>query len=168
MVGIRAKLQHLAAGPTSMGAGDGPKFGSTSTSGIKERVSDWDSARLQRRLISMRAACQGKHTFNGPNKMALERLLERAGHQGEVMMVVMPVSPIYHKEFLTPRVMEDFEEELADLQLRVPQTKLVRLDHLPALEDNSMFYDFVHLNMYGQQIATAAFLNQLKKPSNLQ
>jgi hypothetical protein len=82
-------------------------------------------------------------------------------------MIVMPVSPIYQKEFLTPQVMQDFEDALADLQHRSPKTKLVRLDHLPDLDDDATFSDLVHLNMYGQRIATAAFLSRLKKPMSL-
>jgi hypothetical protein len=40
---------------------------------------------------------------------------------------------------------------------------LVRLDQLSALNDNNRFYEFMHLNIYGQQIATATFLKHLKE-----
>jgi hypothetical protein len=162
MVGIRAKFHQLISGVASMEVIDAPKLVATRTSEVVERVSDWSPARLQRRLVLMRTCFQGKHWFNGPKKVALARLLEEAGHQGQVVMVVMPVSPIYQKEFLVPSVMLGFEEALADLQHRNPQTRLVRLDQLPALNNNGMFYDLVHLNRYGQQIATAAFLEQLR------
>jgi hypothetical protein len=162
MVGIRAKLHQLVSGVASMEVIDAPKLGSTRTSEIVERVSDWSPARLQRRLVLMRTGFQGKHWFNGPKKMAIARLLKESGLQGQVVMVVMPLSPIYQKKFLDSSVMQRFEEALEDLQHRSPQTRLVCLDQLPALNNNSMFYDLVHLNRYGQQIATAKFLEQLR------
>jgi hypothetical protein len=61
-------------------------------------------------------------------KLALERLLQQGGRQGEVTLVVMPVSPIYRKEFLSPRVLREFEGELDEMQQRCPQTRLIRLD----------------------------------------
>lgn len=166
MVGIRAKLHELASG-ASMEVIDAPKLSSTRASDVVVKLSDWSPARLQRRLVLMRTGFQGKHRFHGPKKVALERLLERAGQQGHVVMVVMPVSPIYQKEFLPPRVMQEFEDALTDLQHSSPQTRLVRLDHLPDLDDDATFSDLVHLNIYGQRIATAAFLTQLKNPLSL-
>jgi hypothetical protein len=161
MVGIRVKLQNLM-GRSVAGAGEATKFGGPGKSENKERVSDWSEARLQRRLVLMRSACQGKHAFEGPKKLALLRLLRRAETQGQAVLVVMPVSPIYHREFLTPVVMQEFEAALIDVQGVCPQVKVVRLDQLPGLNQNDLFSDTVHLNMYGQQIATEALLGQVK------
>jgi len=111
----------------------------------------------------MPSACQGKHAFSGPKRLALLRLTQRAEAQGQVVLVVMPVSPIYQKEFLQPRVLREFEAALADLQWRRPQVQIVRLDQLPKLNESQLFSDLVHINMYGQEIATKAFLNELKK-----
>ena len=165
MTGVRDWLQKLVQGQSSVDSGDVRKFGSTGASEVKERLSDWPPSRLQRRLVLMRSACQGRHTFNGPKKLALTRLLQQARHHGAVTCVVMPVSPIYQKEFLTPKVRQDFEAVLAELQQQSPRAMLIRLDQLPEFQDNALFSDFVHLNSYGQQIATAAFLSQLKKPA---
>ena len=167
MVGIRAKLSMLANDVASMDVDAAPKFGSTRTSEIVERVSDWPPARLQRRLVLMRRDFQGKQWFNGLKRMALVRLLDEAQKQGQVVMVVMPVSGIYQKEFLSLRAKQDFEDALTDIQHRSPPTRLIRLDHLAALDNDDMFYDLVHLNMYGQRIATIALLNQLRSPSSL-
>ncbi|HEY8037327.1 MAG TPA: hypothetical protein VIF37_17235 [Methylobacter sp.] len=164
MVGIRAKFNELASGVAGMKEIDAPKLGTTKASEVVEKVSDWSPARMQRRLVLMRTGFQGKHWFNGTKKAALGRLLVQSEHQGPVIMVVMPVSPIYQKEFLAPQVRQEFEETLAELQHLSPQTKLIRLDRLPALEDDRLFSDLVHLNMYGQRIATAAFLTQLNNP----
>lgn len=161
MVGVRAKLQKLTGSSSGMDAGEAPKFGGTGKSEVKERITDWSEARLQRRLVLMRGTCQGKHSFNGPKKLALVRLLRQAAAQGQVVLVVMPVSPIYHHEFLTSAVMREFEEALTDIQRQCPAAKLVRLDQVAALDDNGLFSDTVHLNMYGQQIATESFVSQL-------
>jgi hypothetical protein len=162
MTGIRDELQKLA-GRGSSDSSESTKFANSDTSESKERVSEWPAAKLQRRMSLMRTRCQGKHAFNGPKNMALQRLLQQAGRHGEIMLIVMPVSPLYHKEFLEPKVLRGFEEKVAELQHCCPQVTLVRVDKLPALEDNDMFKDSVHLNMYGQQIATSALLSRLQK-----
>ncbi len=167
MVGIRAKLLELKNGVSSLDVDAGPKFGSTKTSEVVERLSDWPPDRLQRRLVLMRRGFQGKHWFNGLKKMALLRLLDEALKNGRVVMVVMPVSQIYENEFLSPQTKHEFEDALLDVQHRSPHASLIRLDDLVALENDDMFYDLVHLNMYGQRIATAAFLDQLRSPSKL-
>jgi hypothetical protein len=161
MVGIRAKLGALTAGSTSASVEDAPKFGSTGASEVMLKVTDWSPGQLQRRMVLMRDACQGRHSFNGPKTLALRRLLQRAICHGQVTMVVMPVSPFYRKEFLTLQVTEKFEEALVKLQQEYLQIKLIRLDHIPALDDNNMYSDLVHLNMYGQKIATAGFLDRM-------
>lgn len=166
MVGVRAKLYELVSGAANEEI-DAPKLSSAKTSEVAVKLSDWSASRLQRRLVLMRTGFQGKHAFNGPKKLALERLLQRAGQQGRVVLVVMPVSPIYRKEFLGPQVMQEFEQALAEMQQRNPQTSLIRLDRLPDLDNDATFSDLVHLNMYGQQIATAALLPQLKTSLSL-
>jgi hypothetical protein len=162
LVGFRAKLQKLMGRSADRDAGEAPKLVDTGKSEIKERISDWSEARLQRRLVLLRGTCQGKQSFDGPKKAALVRLLQQAEKQGPAMLVVMPVPPIYHREFLGPAVIREFEDTLADVQRLCPAAKLVRLDRVAALDNNELFYDPVHLNMYGQQIATESFMGQLK------
>lgn len=162
MVGIRAKLRALAGGSASADEGDAPKFGSAGASEVTLKVTDWSPGQLQRRMLLMREACQGKHSFHGPKALALRRLLQRATSRGQVIVLAMPVSPFYRKEFLTSHVAEEFEEALVKLQQEYPQIKLIRLDRIPALDDNNMYADFVHLNMYGEKIATVAFLGRLR------
>jgi len=161
MTGIRDELGRIMRRSS---AGDGPEavgFGPEGDLALPERVTDWSPGRFQRRMVVERAACQGKHPFGGIKKAALVRLLQRAHRQGTVIGIVVPLSPFYQKEFLTPEVRRDFEMELASLQTAFPQTKWIRLDQLPALQDNTLFADFVHLNRDGQRIATRAFLNEL-------
>ena len=162
MVGIRAKLQQITSGSKNPYVDDTPKLGAAGESKVTLKVTDWSPGQLQRRMLLMRESCEGKHSFNGPKAFALRRLLQRATRRGEVTMVVMPVSPFYRKEFLSPSVREEFEEALVKLQTEYPQIRLVRLDRISALDDNNMYGDLVHLNMYGEKIATAAFLDGIK------
>ena len=111
----------------------------------------------------MRTKCQGMHSYDGLKKIALIRLLQRVSHQGEVLLLVVPVSPTYQREFLTPNVIQQFEQTISEIQQLYPETRLIRLDQLATLEDDDVFQDLVHLNTSGQRIATAALLEQLAK-----
>jgi len=163
MVGIRAKLGSLVGGSSGVDAGDAPRLGSIGSPEVTEKVSDWSAGRLERRMVSMRNACLGKHSFKGPKALALNRLVKWTMGQGQITMLVMPVSPIYHKEFLSSRVTRDFEQAIVELGNHYPRMEIVRLDQISSLDDNNMFSDFVHLNTYGRQISTVTFLNQLKE-----
>jgi hypothetical protein len=169
MVGLREKLGELLqpwikidyeAGPT---VGSGPD--ATNEEVKTGKITEWSKARMLRRLTLMRSACQGKHTFDGPKKLALLRMLQRAHQQGRVVVAVLPVSPIYSGEFLTPEVSRQFEESLAELQRRVPEANWVHLEQLPALNSNQYFWDLVHMNADGQRIATEAFLSKIRAES---
>lgn len=164
MVGIRSWLRRLARRPSSPEAGAAPRFGSAGPSVVEEKVSDWPIDRIQRRMALMRASCLGQHAYAGLKNRALLRLLEEAQEQSQVILVVLPVSPFYHQEFLSSDVMRRFEKALDDIHQQRPGTRLIRLDHLPVLKDNAYFYDFVHLNKFGQAIATRAFFEELKHP----
>lgn len=161
MTGIRDELKRLVALGKQSEPDEALRFKMEGDSGLEERVSDWSPGRIQRRLALTHAACQGKHSFNGLKKIAINRLIQKFNQKGEVTLIVLPVSPVYQKEFLTAKVIQEFETELTDLQRSWPQAKLIRLDKLPSLQDNAMYWDFVHANRYGQQIVTAAFLSQL-------
>lgn len=163
MAGIRDAAQEAIYGRSKMESTDDPKFGPANMSEVNDRLTDWSPARLQRRLVLMRMKCQGKHAFNGLKKMALIRLLQRASQNGQVVVLVVPVSPIYQKEFLTPTIAREFEETVAEIQSCCAQTRLIRLDHVTALDDNNLFGDLVHLNTNGQRIATAALVDQMQK-----
>lgn len=160
LVGLRAQLARLAGRKAE--AGEAPKFGGTGPSEVEEKVSDWSEARLQRRLVLMRAGCQGKHSYAGPKKLALVRLLQQAQKQGTVKVLVVPLPPLYRQALLNTEVMQQFEAELADLQRLCPGVQMVRVDRLPVLDSNDYFYDYVHLNRFGQRLATDEALRQLQ------
>jgi len=128
----------------------------------KEKISAWQQGRLLQRLAKMKTACFGRHSFEGPKKLALFRILDQAHRQGRAFVVVLPVSPAYQKEFLTPETVRAFETSLASLQKAVPQVTWVRLDQVPELNSDDNFWDVVHMNVFGQQIATDAFLQSIR------
>jgi hypothetical protein len=162
MVGIRTKLQKLISRSAGSDEGDAVKFGGTGASEINEKVSDWSKARLQRRVVLLRNACLGKYTFGGPKQLALMRLLRQAGTEGDAVLIVVPVPPVYQKEFLTRDVMREFENTLAAVQKGCPKVKVLRLDQVPALDDDEKYFDLVHMNASGQTIATQELLSRLK------
>ena len=158
MVGIRDWLNRLVKRRKKFS--DQSKLVSEAGLVLDERISDWPSGRLLRRLAYIRAGCQGKHTFGGPKRLAMDRLFRMALQVGELTWVVLPISPSYQKEFVTTAVRKRFEMELEYFQKTWPQAQLIRLDQLPTLQDDSLFEDLVHMNRQGQQIATIAFLDQ--------
>ena len=158
LTGLRSKLQRYLGTADVEG---GPVLRLARERGANLKISDWSADRALRRLASMRSACQGSHSFNGPKRLALLRMLRTAGQQGEVVVIVLPVSPLYGGEFLTPEVCAEFEKMVADSKQCNPQARWIRLDELEALKSNDYYSDLVHLNMYGQQIATAALLPEL-------
>lgn len=128
----------------------------------KLKLSELSEARLLRRLAMTRSEIQGRHAFDGPKMVALKRLLERAHRQGEVIIVVLPVSPAYANEFLTPEIYQAFDAAIASAAQAAPGARVVRLDKLPQLQSNENFSDLVHLNSLGRRHATEAFVAEMK------
>jgi hypothetical protein len=128
-----------------------------------EKVSDWTPSKTLWRLTQMRSETRGKHVFNGVKRLAFERMLLRAQKHGSVIVVVLPVSPAYAHEFVTPEVVRDFESTLDEAQHIDPKAQFVRLDRVSALNSDACFGDLVHLNNAGKRIATEAFLSWLRQ-----
>jgi hypothetical protein len=124
-----------------------------------DKVSNWSVDRVVRRLSTLRATCYGIHKFTGPKNLAFRRMLRRAEKQGRVTVVVLPVSPIYKREFLTEEVNRNFDQALEETR-KISEASWIRLDRLKNLESNDLFWDFVHMNALGREIATQAFLQQ--------
>jgi hypothetical protein len=159
MVGVRAKLQRIVGVNTD--ASEMPAFATTGKSVLTERLSEVPEARFQRRLLSLGASV-GVPSFNGPKKLALHRLLERATAQGPVVILIIPNSPAYRAAFMPPPITQRFDDALAEVAGAFPHVPIVRLDRSPELESDEYFSDFVHMNMYGQEIATERVLQQLQ------
>jgi len=169
MVGLREKARESLGRWISIKAQAVPTVGPADPDKIspekKEKLSEWSEARLLRRLSSMKAACQGKQSFDGPKKLALKRMLLKAEGRGAAILVVLPVSPAYSKEFLTPEATQRFEQSLRDIQSSLPEVRVIRLDHLCKLDSDEYFWDLVHMNANGQNIATDVFLNEVRNLS---
>jgi hypothetical protein len=165
MVGIRAAFAHLVSPWFRIEAEAGPAIKGENRTGAekddKEKLSEWTQARILRRVALMRSACRGNQWFNGPKHLALMRMLERAAEHGKVVVMVLPVSDIYTREMLNPEAIAQFENSLTKVQEAVPAVQWFRLDHTSHLTSDENFYDLVHLNIYGNEIATREFVNQL-------
>jgi hypothetical protein len=166
LVGLRRKipanLRATAAAEDRANAMVVPKDAVMEFGASTEKLSDWPQAKTLRRLALMRSETQGVHVFTGPKQLALHRMLQRAQAGGRNIVVVLPVSPLYVHEFLTPEVTRQFEASLAEVQKNFPAAQIVRLDQLPALQSDEFFSDPVHLNGAGRDLATAAFLEAVK------
>jgi hypothetical protein len=58
-------------------------------------------------------------------------------------------------------VRDRFDEFVAGVQKQAPETLWVRLDRVPELQSNEYYWDLLHLNVQGQEIATKTLLKQL-------
>jgi hypothetical protein len=166
MVGVREKFNSMLGNNLFSENKAGPTLSfnenSSAQNGKKDKISNWSPGRMLRRLASMRSGFQGNHVFKGPKQLAFLRMLHQAQKQGRVVVVVLPVSPAYANEFLNPAVRREFEDTLDSVQRSTPQSLWIRLDQLDELNSNEYFWDLVHINVYGQKIATEAFLAHLK------
>ena len=126
-----------------------------------DKVTEWPQPRVLRRLTLMRSLCKGAHTFDGPKHLALERMVRQGVQQGSVTVIILPVSPIYAQEFLPSETLGRFEASLTELERSVPQARWVHLERLSELHSNELYWDFVHMNVNGQRIATDELLRQL-------
>jgi hypothetical protein len=128
-----------------------------------ERVSDWPKDKLLRRLDAVRATTGNACSFDGPKKLALQRMLERAQQRGRIIIVVLPLSRAYRQAFVTPDVVRAFEASLQQARKSAPDAEFIRLDKVARLSSDDYFMDFVHLNTAGRQIATNAFVSWLNQ-----
>jgi hypothetical protein len=171
MVGLREKIKQLASFLLIRDGEEDPKLSLSENAftqeNREEKISNWSQGRIMRRIAGLRNACQGKHAFNGPKRMAFMRMLYQAQRQGKVVVVVLPVSPVYLKEIISLQEKRKFEEVLIEVKRKAPKAYWIRLDQLDYLNSNEYFWDLVHLNKYGQIIATNAFLNQMNLLLNI-
>ena len=168
LVGLRrklpARLRSASAAADRANAMVLPQEAVLEFGGSTEKLSDWPVAKTLRRFALIRSETLGQHAFNGPKQLALRRMLQTAQARGRSIVVVLPVAPLYTREFVSPDVDQKFEASLAEMQREFPNAQLVRLDRNPDLKSDEYFSDPVHLNGAGRDIATAAFLKDLKPP----
>jgi hypothetical protein len=140
MVGLRTKLAKLAGRPDIDPL---PKL-HTGNDAPRARVTDWPEARLLRNVSEMRAGCRGQHGFNGPKRLAFDRMLDRLTRQGRVIVLVLPVSPQYETGLLTSADRAAFADELTSLARNHPAVTWLRYDQMPELQTSDDFSDLLH------------------------
>ncbi|HUJ71532.1 MAG TPA: hypothetical protein VLZ30_04770 [Verrucomicrobiae bacterium] len=160
MVRVREKLRMLSHRTPEAAVSEGAVITDKGNSHL-DSIKTWSVARMDRNIADVRSNLKGKPEFDGTKRQALFRLLRRSAGRGKVVVVVMPESPIFESEFVTTDVKERFEGLVAEAQKRVPEALWVRLDGRPELKDGKYYWDLVHLNAYGQAIATKALVNRL-------
>jgi hypothetical protein len=130
----------------------------------RQRLSDWPPATVINKLVAMKVDFQGAHAFGGPKTWALQRMLLYAHQHGErTIIVVMPISGPYTREFIAPASAQQFAAALAEVQRAAPGTEFARLDQVPGLGADENFCDLVHMNVVGQKLATEALLARMKE-----
>jgi len=129
----------------------------------RQRVSDWSKSQIIGKLAAESAGFQGSHAFNGLKDIAFERMLQYGCQRGTTVVIVMPISASYSREFITPELALKFEAAMTDAQRHFPQVEWLRLDQLPGLASDDNFCDLVHMNVFGQKIATEAFQAWLRE-----
>lgn len=167
MGGLREHLERIIRPGVKPESEAGPLVptwgGAVSDIATTEKITDWSKGYLLRSLAKLRSACEGRHAFDGPKRLAFRRMLEQAHQQGRVVVLVLPVSPAYQQEFFDAQTSPQFETALAEVQRSVPGVLWVRLDQLAELNSNDVFRDVVHMNATGKAIATAAFLQRMQE-----
>ena len=161
MVGIRRELRQLL-GRGAGTSGAEPALTFEQRGSAVETIESWTEGRTLRNLAQIETGCQGRWEFNGPKRLALQRLVGRAQEKGHVFLVVMPQPPPFLKKFATAEVLQRFERALAEIGKAHPQVVWVRLDRAPVLQSSRCYWDLVHLNGTGQQLATPMVLEAVK------
>ncbi len=165
MGGLKEKLQKMIGRGASSESDAGPTVAFVDGNKVPpekmQSITDWTPGDLARRLAKMRAACQGRHSYDGLKKLALKRLLGDRQKAGQVVVAVLPVSNSYRSEFINEQTNDKFEALIADLQASAPGVRWLRIDQLPGIGADDNFYDAVHMNIYGERAATAALLKSL-------
>jgi hypothetical protein len=160
-----AKFIKPTAGASGTEAGPTLEFGKENV--VDEyklqRMSDWSRSKIMGKLAAMRVGFQDSHAFHGPKSLSFEKLLQYADQKGRAFIVVLPVSSSYSKEFMSTEMVHKFERALADAQQHAPCAEWLRLDQLPGSASDENFCDLVHMNVFGQKIATEAFQAWLKQ-----
>ena len=69
-----------------------------------QNIASWSNSEIAGKLAAERASYQGSDGFNGQKFEALLRMLQYGSERGRTIVVVVPVSSSYLKEFMTPGI----------------------------------------------------------------
>lgn len=128
-----------------------------------DRIDRWDNGRLARNLSQLRGrGVTITGSFSGPKTAALNRLASKGSTHQVFGIVVMPVSPAYEAAFVDGQTRHDFETMLDGISRAHPNMRLLRLDQDLALQSDGLYWDPVHLNNSGQNLATDRLIDWLR------
>lgn len=128
-----------------------------------QRLSDWPETQIFSKRLALRASFQGADGFDGPKRLAFERMIQYGCKKGRTVVIVLPVSSSYSKEFMSPDMVQKFEAALAAAQQNAAGAEWLRLDQVPGVTSDDNFCDLVHLNFGGQKLATGMLQARLKQ-----
>jgi hypothetical protein len=126
-------------------------------------MAECSQSEIMGKLAAMRASYEGDEGFHGQKFQAFLNMLQYGCERGRTIVVVVPVSSSYLKEFITQKLNDEFEDAIAEAQHRYPKVEWLRLDQVPGLDSDSNFCDIVHMNVNGDKKTTGivqAWLNQ--------
>ena len=148
MVGLRRKIKELlhksAEAVQSV----------QSSSEQDARLTDWEEGRILRNAATMSAVLDHQQLFDGPKRRALTRIIATATPERPLLVLVLPVSPTYSRLVADPDAQAACYKMLAETLSPRPGLAVLRLDELPALRDDAVFCDLIHLNFAGRALAT--------------
>jgi hypothetical protein len=155
MVRIREFLRHLAGKSPPKAQGIDKAFYQ------EEYLSDWDEGRILRNTASLLQSISGHEYGRGPKAAALKRLMAQATPESPLIVLVLPVSPIYRERAMKPAEIAAFQAFWPTLSPG-KSVGIIRLDQNPELQDNRKFGDLVHMNHSGQKLGTEAVMAEIR------
>jgi hypothetical protein len=161
MVGFRTELRARLRQQPALETTDRAVI-SNQSNPHQDGINTWPPARRLRNLASLRSHAGAELVFGGQTWNSLQRYLERGSQQGRVILVVIPESPTYRAEMVSPATLQQFETRLTEIRQRFPDVLCVRLDQAAELDSDALYWDLVHLNAPGQTIATRVLLARLR------
>jgi hypothetical protein len=129
-----------------------------------QNIADSSRSDITGKLVALRTAYEGDEGFNGQKFQAFLNMLQYGCERGRTIVVVVPLSSSYLKEFITPELNNEFEAAITNAQHQYPKVKWLRLDQVAGSESDSNFCDIVHMNADADMKATAilgSWLNRL-------
>ena len=167
MVGLRTKLNTLLRWMGQRSNGTTEREGLTltmdTTASGSEPLSDWTEGRRLRNISRLRVAARGQNGFNGPKSLALERIIGRAAVGARLLVIVLPVSPTYSQALVDEEELRSFETLVDRITSDHPEVTLARIDEIESLRSDAVFWDLIHLDTAGRDIATRRILEEVKK-----
>jgi len=168
MVRLRDLMRSVRAKAT-VTSEDAPIALNAGANSHTDTLKSWDKGRLLRNIKQLRErGVSESENFVGPKFLALQRIFTKSQDAKLRAIVVMPVSPAYKSAFVDATMASTFASMLRIFESANPLVIIIRLDLAPELQSDKYFWDLVHLNFEGQQLATSTLLEELGSKSENQ